>query len=76
MKNITVALDEEIARWVRVWAAKHDTSVSRMLGEFLAERMEAENGYETAMKSYLSRSPRRLRKQSDSYPARDSLHER
>jgi plasmid stability protein len=26
MKNVTINLDEEVARWARVWAARHDTS--------------------------------------------------
>jgi hypothetical protein len=76
MKNVTITLDEEVAQWARVWAAQHDTSVSKMLGQCLAERMRAENGYEAAMKRFLSQKPRRLRKQSVPYPTRDSLHER
>lgn len=76
MRNITVTLDDEVARWVRVWAAKHDTSVSRMLGEYLTERMRTESGYEAAMNGYLAGKPRRLRKQPTPYPNRGSLHER
>jgi plasmid stability protein len=45
MRNVTVTLDEEVAKWARVWAAKHDTSVSRMLGEFLREKMQREDAY-------------------------------
>ena len=28
MKNVTITLDPEVARWARVYAAQHDTSVS------------------------------------------------
>ena len=31
MRNITVALDHEIARWARVAAAERDLSVSRFI---------------------------------------------
>ncbi len=31
MKNVTVALEEEVARWVRVRAAEQNQSVSRYL---------------------------------------------
>ena len=49
MKNLTVSLKENVALWARVWAAKHNTSVSRMLGDFLEEKMEEEEGYQLAM---------------------------
>jgi plasmid stability protein len=49
MKNVTITLDEDVARWARVWAARHDTSVSRISGELLQEHMRQEEGYEAAM---------------------------
>ena len=76
MKNVTVLLDDEVARWARIWAARHNTSVSKLLGELLAERMKEETGYEAAMKRFLSRRPTRLKKQGKRYPYRDELHER
>jgi hypothetical protein len=76
MKNVTVTLDEEVAQWARVWAARHNTSVSKLLGELLAERMREESGYEAAMKQFLSRRPRRLKDPDEAYPDRDALHER
>ena len=75
MKNMTITLDEEAARWARVWAAEHDMSVSRMVGNLLQERMREENDYGRAMKSYLSRTPAKLKNQHG-YPSREALHER
>lgn len=75
MKNVTITLDEEVARWAKVWAAQHDTSVSRMLGEMLRERMAGERAYETAMKRYLRREVTAL-KGPGRYPSREQLHER
>jgi hypothetical protein len=39
LRNVTVTLEEEVAQWARIEAAKRDTSVSRLLGELLKERM-------------------------------------
>jgi len=44
-KDVTVTLDEETVRWARVWAARRNSSVSRLLGEVLTERMRQETGY-------------------------------
>ena len=44
LRNVTVTLEEDIAKWARIEAARQDTSVSRLLGEFLKERISAENG--------------------------------
>ncbi len=76
MKNVTITLDEETARWARVRAAELDTSVSRLVGEMLREKMQAERSYEEAMQRYLSRRPKVLRQPGQSYPARDELHDR
>ena len=76
MKNVTVSLPEEVARWSRVWAAEHDTSVSQMLGRFLKEKMYSEKQYLQAMDSFLQRKPVMLKEKGESYSSRDSLHER
>ena len=73
MKNVTITLPEPVARWARVWAARHNTSVSRMLGDLLTRMMEQEGGYEKARRSYLGRKPRRL---GGNLPDRDALHDR
>lgn len=75
MKNVTITLPEDVARWARVHAAKKDLSLSRMVAEMLRERMVEEEGYRKAMQSFLSREPERL-KTEGSYPGRDELHER
>ena len=74
MKNVTITLDEEVARWARVKAAELDTSVSRLVGEMLKEKMAAEKSYETARRRYLSRKAAPI--SSGRYPRRDDLHER
>ena len=75
MRNLTISLDEEVARWARVWAAEHDTSVSRFVGDLLQARMESEQGYERSMKAYLARRPVEIKRQGR-YPSREEIHER
>jgi plasmid stability protein len=75
MKNITITLDEQIAQWARVYAARHDTSVSHLLGELLRVRMLSEEGYDVAMRQFLSVSPRPL-KRGAGYPTREQVHQR
>jgi hypothetical protein len=76
MRNVTITLDEEVARWARVQAAERDTSVSRLVGEMLRERMLEARSYEGAMEAFLSQRPRKLRRSRLRYPRRDALHER
>lgn len=74
LRNVTVALDEDVARWARVHAARRETSVSRFLGELLRERMVQEDGYERAMKRALARRP--FMKTDGKYLSRDTAHAR
>lgn len=75
MKNVTISLEDDVARWVRVLAARNEKSVSRLVGELLKGKMQAEHGYESALRDYLSCPPTPL-KTSGGYPSRDELHAR
>jgi hypothetical protein len=82
MRNVTIALDDSVADWSRIWAATHQTSVSRMLGELLAEKMAEEERYSAAMEEYLAAPPVNMSAQdalarsSHPYPSREATHER
>ena len=76
MRNVTITLDEEVAKWARVEAAKHDTSVSRMVGEMLTEKMQEENTYQAAMRRFLDRKTYPLRRPGESLPKREELYDR
>ena len=39
LRNVTVTLEQDVAQWARIEAARRDTSVSRLLGELMKERM-------------------------------------
>ncbi len=74
LKNITITLEEEVARWARIEAAKKDTSVSRLVGEMLRQRMAEEENYERAMKRALARKP--FGKSDGKYLTREEVHDR
>jgi hypothetical protein len=74
LRNVTVTLEEDVAQWARIEAAKRDTSVSRLLGELLKERMAAQDGYSKAMRRALGREPFLHRK--GRYLTREEAHDR
>ena len=74
MKNVTITLDEKTAAWVRIYAAQHNTSVSRMVGDMLQERMSSQREYEEAMRRFLSKPP--FKSSGARYPTRDELYDR
>ena len=74
LRNITITLEENVARWARIEAAKKDTSVSRLLAEVLKQHMHEKNGYETAMRRALARRP--FLKTDSRYLSREEVHER
>lgn len=76
MKNVTITLDEEVARWARIKAAEENTSVSRLVGELLKEKMRQEKAYRLEMEKYLSQEPRVLKKAGSRYPRREELYGR
>ena len=76
MKNVTISLDEKTAAWARVYAAKHNTSVSRMVGEMLQRRMGELREYDQAMRRFLSKAPVKLQSGGKRYPTREELHDR
>ncbi|WP_236676779.1 CopG family transcriptional regulator [Aquariibacter lacus] len=53
MKNVTVTMEESVAEWARLEAARRNTSVSRLIGEMLAEKMRHDDAYERAMREAL-----------------------
>lgn len=48
MKNVTITVEDSVLDWARIEAARRGSSVSRMLGDFMAEMMQREDAYERA----------------------------
>jgi hypothetical protein len=74
LRNVTVTLEEDVARWARIEAARNETSVSRLLGAILKERMLDDDGYEKAMRRALGRKP--FLKTEGRYLSREEVHDR
>lgn len=72
MKNITVTMDDPVADWARMEAARRQTSVSRLLGELLAEKMRLDDAYERALQEWLQRG-HGWRSDGSAYPTRADL---
>ena len=73
-RNVTITLDEDVARWARIKAAEEDTSVSRLLGDVLRRMMRQHQRFHSAKREYqrlgtgvISDAP---------YPRREDLHDR
>lgn len=45
LKNITITVSEEVARWARKTAAEENTSVSKLVGKMLEDEMRRKDEY-------------------------------
>lgn len=73
MKNVTVTMEDSVAEWARLEAARRNTSVSRLIGEMLAEKMRHDDAYERAMQEWLQRDIT-YRSDGSRYPQRDETY--
>ena len=55
VKNVTISMEDSVAEWARLEAARRNTSVSRLVGEMLAVKMRHDDAYERAMQDWLHR---------------------
>jgi hypothetical protein len=76
MKTVTITLDEKTAAWARAYAAKHNTSVSRIIVEILQQRMGELREYDQAMRRFLAKAPIKMNRAGKRYPGRDELQDR
>ena len=74
MKNVTVTMEDSVAEWARLEAARRNTSVSRLIGEMLAEKMRHDDAYERAMREALQFKS--FGRSDGRYPTRDELYDR
>ena len=72
-KNITITLDADVARWVRVWSASADKSVSAMLAEVVKEKMRNDELYNKALQRYLKRESIELKNEDEKFPSREEI---
>ncbi len=73
MKNVTVTMEDSVADWARMEAARRNTSVSKLVGEMLAEKMRHDDAYERAMNEWL-RHDLRFKSDGSPYPKREEIY--
>jgi hypothetical protein len=74
LRNITVTLEESLARWTRIKAARRELSISRFLASILEERKQGKDRYAAAMKRALDSKP--FPKSTENLLSREGVHYR
>jgi hypothetical protein len=57
LRNITITVSEEAARWARIKAAEEDTSVSKLVGRMIEDQMRRTGEYRAAFESWKKLKP-------------------
>ena len=57
LKNVTITLEEEVAKWARLKAAEENTSVSRLVGRMLEREMRMSGEYWQAFERWKQIKP-------------------
>jgi hypothetical protein len=73
MKNVTITMEDAVADWARLEAARRNTSVSRLVGELVAEKMRHDDAYERAMREWLERD-HSFSSDGRPYPKREDIY--
>ena len=76
MKNVTIPLPDDVARWLWVKAAENDRSIAGWIVELLARMRRQEDRYEIAMKRYMAMKPRRIDWPDGRKPTHEELYDR
>ena len=76
MKNITLAVDENVLAVVRKYSAEHNCSVNSLVRGFLTDIAEREDRAKQARKNIRKLSERSTAKRESKTWSRDDLHER
>src|SRR5580700_2324653 len=74
LRNITITLDEALARWGRIEAARQDVSVSRLLADLLRAQTTDQEEYDQALHEALAREP--FFTSTGPYLTREEAHDR
>ena len=75
LRNVTVTLEEDVAQWARIEAARRDTSVSRLLGTLLKEHMVSQDGSATDAVERLAKFGKRHRLSLGRLKIKDLINE-
>ncbi|MBI1821914.1 MAG: hypothetical protein HY036_11630 [Nitrospirae bacterium] len=76
-RNITITLEEELAKEAKVLAAQKDTSVSQLLADYLESILKSEKKNEEAKEDFFKLTRKKyFLNYSKRQFQRDALHER
>jgi hypothetical protein len=75
LRNITITVPEEVARWARLKAAEENTSVSKLVGRMLEHQMRMTDEYRRAHARWKKIEPIQGLDAAGRF-SRDDLHER
>lgn len=73
MKNVTITMDEAVLEWARIEAAKRNTSVSRLVGELVADKMRHDDAYARALREWQNDATT-FASGGQTYPVRELRH--
>ena len=73
MKNVTITVEDATLEWVRIEAAKRNTSVSRLVGEMLTDKMQHDDAYARAQREWVADTSS-LSSGTKPYPLREALN--
>jgi hypothetical protein len=74
LKNVTITLEEEALRWARRKAAEENTSVSKLVGRMLEDKMRQTDEYWAAYERWKRIKP--IRGIAANRLTREEAHER
>jgi transposase len=57
LRNITITISDEAARWARLRAAEENTSVSKLVGRMLEDQMRRGDDYRRAYQRFTRTKP-------------------
>lgn len=73
MKNVTVTVEDATLEWVRIEAARRNTSVSRLVGEMLTDKMQHDDAYARAQRDWVADTSS-FNSGGKPYPGRDAFN--
>ncbi len=77
MRNLTIALDDDLAGQARIRAAELDMSLSKYLARLLEKELAHANEYEAAFEAWQARPLVSLRESPDEpLPTREEIYDR
>ena len=75
-QNITLAIDKQLLKRARAFAAQRGTSISAMLADELQKAIARETAYQQAQAKALAQLSAPFRLGGGKMPAREALHDR